>query len=1205
MVDDSDVNNLMFENDELDLPKETTTDDETFPSFEDQRNIIIQLLKENQENAKEGDRVYIIPQFWYADFFNPQTVDPSQLGPIDTALICRDYGNFILAEYDRNPYISIPESVFVKLVSWYGLTNNSQPVSTHLVYDENRSLITEYNQCVFRVHHLVDNDQERRHGGGINRRVSYFAISRLCTVKQLSIKILDTFFERESDLDISQAKFKIWFVKDSERAGSNSILSSSFKLDPLQFMQLATHRRITPQLFDHTLKDVDILTGDFVVELRQSNKNYHWISNYFIYNRLTPTGGTTGLYNLGNTCYMNSALQCLVHIPELRDYFLYNCYEAEININNPLGYKGYVARAFSGLVQNLFGGKALASCSNLSSSYSPTGFKGTIGHVNSMFSGYMQQDSQEFITFLLDGLHEDLNRIVNKPYIEKPSLSPEDDSNDFNVIKRLAEDTWKLHLRRNDSVITDLFVGLYESTLQCPECNNVSITFDPYNDLTLPLPVNTVWHCKVKVFPQNSPPCILEVEMGKSSTYQDLKEYVAKYADLDPKNLYGCEIFSHQFYNNYESPESNSQFLPIQELISESDDVIFYEIIASKDDTVVPVLNSRIEEGFKSPRLFGVPFFIALSPDEKTNPGAIRYKIEKYFSHLSGGFVEFPSQSEEKDHLSSAFPLLREKYPECTLDEYQKFLNYAVQEDIGTIDKYFKIKVIEETAAEDDSNQQMLLDADDTSPRFWTPYSPININRAKDISELLNPVVRDIYDYPSLLKTTMHPITEDNGSNEQSDKVTNLLNESDRAQDSDVDLENVQEVQNKNVMSSEQYETPVQSNNKNNNNNNNNNINDNKVTPLVNFHTSIVCEWSEPAIQEVFSEDKLINWEKPAELKNTQLEVDRQKRQQEEEKKITLHDCLKLFSKREVLGMNDSWYCPKCREHRQATKQIQLWDTPDVLLIHLKRFENLRSFSDKIDEVVYFPITGLDMSPYMVNKEDPRGTIYDLVAVDNHYGGLGGGHYTAYAKNSSDSRWYYFDDSRVTETSPERSIASSAYLLFYMRRTADGKCGTQDLQELIRKSRENYDYGIKQMYDRQKLLFESNKTDSEELVEMDEQSSNMTAPRDGTSLDDRGDSPEANGSPSSHDNSVSARSADYSVRSLEVGRLQPTESLEENESNMGRRKLRILNKTYNEPSIAHSPTSSVSSDDGTDSISAVISQPKSGNDNILRSPTKD
>ncbi|GAV53476.1 hypothetical protein ZYGR_0AI07600 [Zygosaccharomyces rouxii] len=1195
MVNDSSDEHLVLDNDEVGSPKETTIDDEAFPSFENQRNIITQLLKEDQENAKEGDRVYVIPQFWYAKLFDPQTVDPAQLGPIDTALICRDYRNFILVEYDKNPYISIPEPVFLKLVSWYGLANNSQPVCTHLVYDENHNLITEYNQCVFRVHHLVDNDQDRRRGGGVNRRVSYFAISRLCTVKQLSIKILDTFFERESDLDITKAKFKIWFVKDSEQVGSNSVLNSSFRLDPFQFMELPIHRRITPRLFDHTLKGVDILTGDFVVELRQYDKNYHWLSNYFMYNQLTPTGGTTGLYNLGNTCYMNSALQCLVHIPELRDYFLYNCHEDEINLDNPLGYQGYVARAFSGLVQNLFGGKALSTGSTLSPAYSPTNFKSTIGHVNSMFSGYMQQDSQEFITFLLDGLHEDLNRIVNKPYIEKPSLSPEDDGNDFTVIKKLAEDTWRLHLQRNDSVITDLFVGLYESTLQCPECNNVSVTFDPYNDLTLPLPVNTVWHCKVKVFPQNSPPCILEVEMGKTSTYQDLKEYVAKYADIDAKNLYGCEIFSHQFYNNYESPESNSQFLPIQELISESDDVIFYEIVASGNDKIVPILNSRIEKGFKSPRLFGVPFFIVLSPEECSNPGAVRYKIERYFSHLSGGFVEFPSLSEAEDHSLSTFPLLREKYPECTFNEYQKFLRYAVQEEVGTVNKYFKIKTLREISSENESNQQMPSDADDLPPRFWTPYSPINLNRAKDISELLNPVIKDIYDYPSLLRAAKNQTMEGNGSYEQNDKVSDSQNESIAAQDSDIDLENAQEEpQGEDAVDPEQRETTIH----------NADSDNNQVTPLVDSHTLIICEWSEPAIQEVFSEDKLINWEKPAELKNTQLALERQQRQQEEEKRITLHDCLKLFSKREVLGMNDSWYCPKCKEHRQATKQIQLWDTPAVLLIHLKRFENLRSFSDKIDEVVYFPITGLDMSPYMVNKEDPRGTIYDLVAVDNHYGGLGGGHYTAYAKNANDSKWYYFDDSRVTETSPERGIASSAYLLFYMRRTADGKCGTQDLQKLIQKSRKNYDDRIRQMYERQRLLFESNQTDSEELADIEGQSSKLEAPKEEPCLEERGDSPEANGSSSSHENSLSARSADYSVRSLEVGRLQPTEPLDENENNMSRRKLRILNKTYNEPSIAHSPASSVSSD-GTDSISAAVSQSKSGNDNILRSPTKD
>lgn len=154
------------------------------------------------------------------------------------------------------------------------------------------------------------------------------------------------------------------------------------------------------------------------------------------------------------------------------------------------------------------------------------------------------------MAFILDGLHEDLNRVIKKRYLEKPEL-PEGSPVDENKIIELANETWDYVKKRNDSVIMDLFVGLYKSTLICPNCQHVSITFDPYNDLTLPLPIENYWTCKVLVFPQNSPPCTLEIELLKNSTYQELKEYIAKQASMNADDLIGCEIFNHQFYNNY------------------------------------------------------------------------------------------------------------------------------------------------------------------------------------------------------------------------------------------------------------------------------------------------------------------------------------------------------------------------------------------------------------------------------------------------------------------------------------------------------------------------------------------------------------------------------------------------------------------------------------------------------------------------------
>lgn len=172
----------------------------------------------------------------------------------------------------------------------------------------------------------------------------------------------------------------------------------------------------------------------------------------------------------GNTCFMNSALQCLAHTRELTEYFLAGVFKQELNPDNPLGMQGAIAENYANLIQRIW-----ASTSSSGTSYAPREFKTQLARFAPQFSGYQQHDSQELVAFLLDGLHEDLNRVLKKPYVEKPdwpdNVTPA--THDLELAK-LAKQSWDGYKLRNDSVIVDLFQGQYQSTLVCPECNKVS-----------------------------------------------------------------------------------------------------------------------------------------------------------------------------------------------------------------------------------------------------------------------------------------------------------------------------------------------------------------------------------------------------------------------------------------------------------------------------------------------------------------------------------------------------------------------------------------------------------------------------------------------------------------------------------------------------------------------------------------------------------
>lgn len=206
----------------------------------------------------------------------------------------------------------------------------------------------------------------------------------------------------------------------------------------------------------------------------------------------------TGLTNLGNSCYMNCILQCLGATPQLTKFFFpvistsasnalsLQSYRKHINVNNKLGTKGILTNNFVTLLGNMF--------NNTGKFFTPQSFKKVVGSLSpgQQFATYDQQDCIEFLNFILDGLHEDLNQMLIDDPLEKKAiteLSPEQEKTREILPVRLASTIeWERYLKLNFSIIVDYFQGQYLSHLRCLECNATSTTYNAFSILSLPIP---------------------------------------------------------------------------------------------------------------------------------------------------------------------------------------------------------------------------------------------------------------------------------------------------------------------------------------------------------------------------------------------------------------------------------------------------------------------------------------------------------------------------------------------------------------------------------------------------------------------------------------------------------------------------------------------------------------------------------------------
>ncbi|KAL7546415.1 hypothetical protein ACHAWF_009751 [Thalassiosira exigua] len=236
---------------------------------------------------------------------------------------------------------------------------------------------------------------------------------------------------------------------------------------------------------------------------------------------MPPAEGTVGLHNLGNSCYMNSILQCMNHIKPIVEYFLKGEYLREINGNNPLGSGGWVAMAYASFLNEIYSGEY--------SILAPRLMKQIVGLFAPQFNNNDQHDSQEFYQYLMGGLHEDLNRVKDKPHVEHTDALGMQDS-------VAAMESWRKYLLRNDSVFVDFTHGLHRSHINCPSCGKESVKFDVYSSLYLPL-----------VPPGNRPSISLKDCLDQFAAGEQLDEHNAWYCSNCKKDV--CALKQIDLWN--------------------------------------------------------------------------------------------------------------------------------------------------------------------------------------------------------------------------------------------------------------------------------------------------------------------------------------------------------------------------------------------------------------------------------------------------------------------------------------------------------------------------------------------------------------------------------------------------------------------------------------------------------------------------------
>ncbi|KAJ3608181.1 hypothetical protein NHX12_025231 [Muraenolepis orangiensis] len=652
--------------------------------------------------------------------------------------------------------------------------------------------------------------------------------------------------------------------------------------------------------------------------------------------------GVSGLKNHGNTCFMNAILQCLSNTELFAEYLALEHFKGGETTAAAAHHDKDKARTNGVVVpakragQPADGGEVTEQLSGLvralwTFEYTPQHsreFKNVVSKSALQFRGTAQHDAQEFLLWLLDRVHEDLNHLV-QPETRPPQKPPLEEQN-------VPEGS---PLPPPASFVQELFQAQYRSSLTCPHCQKQSNTFDPFLCISLPIPVPHTRPLYVTVVYQGKCSHCMRVGVAVplSGTVARLRQAVAQETKIPAQQIALTEMYFDGFQRSFCDDEDDL------ESVQESDSIFAFEtpeqfrpehIRSQRSGS--PHLNLNQKYGADNNRISPQvpdPPTPPLSPNKNTGP---RDKIVLLVCNRA-------CAGQQGRRFGNPFMLFVER--SVTWDGLQKEI-------------LEKMKLLQR---------------------------PGVLVQARPFSLRVVGVVGITYLLPQEDQPLCHPSVE-------------------RAYKS--------------------------------------------CGPGGPPHVKIVVEWDKDTKDHLFkrTEDEYIpDAESVRQMKEQHLQP----------QSCSLAQCFQLYTKEEQLAPDDAWRCPHCKQLQQGSIKLSLWTLPDILILHLKRFRQDGDRRMKMQNMVRFPLVGMDMAPHMVKRSqsswslpshwspwrrpygmgrDPEDYLYDLYAVCNHHGNMQGGHYTAHCKNSIDGQWYCFDDSDVHSIADDHVCKQTAYILFYQRR---------------------------------------------------------------------------------------------------------------------------------------------------------------------------